>query len=119
MSGDYSRLSSRRWPIYAGTLLQQGRPLTDRDWNDLVTQLNRRDQAGTLDTSGQVLVSTPLPDAFKIEFASGDLVINRGRLYVDGLLADNRGTGDLQWDPMLTEQFGKDRVPYKKQKYFP
>src|SRR5713226_5866665 len=117
MSGDYSRLSTKQWlgdkhlPIYDGSLLQQGRPLTDRDWNELVAQLNRRTQAGTLDTSGQAVVSSAIPQGFDIaheslEDGTTDLMIRRGRIYVDGLLAENRGTGSLLWDPELAEQYG-------------
>ena len=52
MSGDYSRIAFDPWLDDLGVLLQQGRPLTDRDWNDQALQLNRRIQAGTLDTLG-------------------------------------------------------------------
>jgi hypothetical protein len=121
MSGDYSRLGSRRWPIYDGTLLQQGRPLTDRDWNDLVAQLNRRDQAAVLDGSGPLMRSVAAPGAFKVTFDATalDLEIAPGRIYVDGLLAENFGTGDLAWDSVLAEEHGLEPVAYKHQKWMP
>ena len=121
MSGDYSRLGSRRWPIYDGTLLQQGRPLTDRDWNDLVAQLNRRDQAAVLDGSGPLMRSVAAPGAFKVTFDTTalDLKIAPGRIYVDGLLAENFGTGDLAWDSVLAEEHGPEPVAYKHQKWMP
>src|SRR5712691_1210270 len=124
MSGDYSRLSTQQWlgdkplPIYDGSLLQQGRPLTDRDWNELVAQLNRRDQAGTLDAAGPVTVSKANPNAFMITRQGSDVKIQPGRIYVDGLLAENRGTGNLAWDPALAEQYGEP-VSYLDQPFLP
>src|ERR1700712_1182080 len=98
MSGDYSRIAFDPSQNYGGVRLQQGRPLTDRDWNDQSAAVNRRAQAGTLDTDGVVVVSGVTPDAFKI---MPGLLIGRGRMYVDGLLADNHGAGLQKWDATL------------------
>jgi hypothetical protein len=120
MSGDYSRWGFDPKRDYNGVLLMQGRPLTDRDWNDGTLQGNRRVQAGTLDAVGQTFVSTTHPDAFKIESdGSGGLRILRGRIYVDGLLADNHGTGAKKWDPALAELYGDAPTPYATQPYLP
>jgi hypothetical protein len=120
MSGDYSRFGFDPFRDYAGVLLQQGRPLTDRDWNDLVAQINRRLQAGTLDASGQMLVASTSPDAFSISIdAQFGLLISRGRIYVDGLLAENHGTGTKQWDAQLAELHGSESVPYSNQPFVP
>jgi len=120
MSGDYSRIDFDPKRDYTGVLLQQGRPLTDRDWNDLVAQHNRRIQAGTLDASSPLFVATTTADAFNIvSDGAGGFTIGRGRLYVDGLLAENHGTGALQWDAELAERYGKDAIPYTKQPYLP
>jgi hypothetical protein len=120
MSGDYSRIDFNPWHNYNGVLLQQGRPLTDSDWNDQVAGVNRRIQAGTLDTVGQTFVSKATPDAFKITSdGQGGLLIGRGRFYVDGLLAENHGTGATQWDVELAELFGTQPVAYTKQPYWP
>ena len=120
MSGDYSRIDYDPSRDYNGVLLQQGRPLTDRDWNDLVALLDRRIQAGALDASGQTFVSSATPDAFKITSdGQGGLLIGRGRLYVDGLLAENHGGGKSQWDVELAELYGADAIPYDKQPYLP
>jgi hypothetical protein len=120
MSGDYSRIDFNPWRNYNGVLLQQGRPLTDRDWNDQVAGVNRRIQAGTLDTVGQTFVSRATPDAFKITSdGQGGLLIGRGRLYVDGLLAENHGAGATQWDVELAELFRTQPVAYMKQPYWP
>ena len=50
MSYDYSRINHDPADDYLGVLLQQGRPLTDADWNALVAEISRRIHAGTLDT---------------------------------------------------------------------
>ncbi|WP_375411388.1 DUF6519 domain-containing protein [uncultured Bradyrhizobium sp.] len=116
MSGDYSRIAFDPSQNYGGVLLQQGRPLTDRDWNDQTAAVDRRAQAGTLDASGPVLVSGETPDAFKI---LPGLLIGRGRMYVDGLLADNHGTGLPKWDGRLAERFGADPIAFDKQPHLP
>jgi hypothetical protein len=116
MSGDYSRIAFDPSQNYGGVWLQQGRPLTDRDWNDQSAAVSRRAQAGTLDANGPVVVSGATPDAFKI---MPGLLIGRGRMYVDGLLADNHGTGLQKWDATLAELYGGDPVPYLKQPHLP
>jgi hypothetical protein len=120
MSGDYSRIDYKTSQNYHGVLLQQGRPLTDRDWNDLVAQTNRRLQTATLDTLGKTAISTVTDKAFEI---TGDnttgLMIAPGRMYVDGLLAENHGFQPLKWDPVLAELRGTKPVPFDHQLYMP
>src|SRR3974390_3708451 len=43
----------------------------------------------------------------------------RGRIYVDGLVAENHGTGRPVWDPALDEQYGVEAVSYAQQPYLP
>jgi hypothetical protein len=114
MSGDYSRIAFDPTRNYSGVLLQQGRVLTDSDWNEGVAAVNRRAQAGTLDTAGPVAVSVVTPDAFKI---LPGLAISPGRLYVDGLLADNRGADPAAWNTALAELYGTTAIAYVKQPY--
>ena len=60
------------------------------------------------------------PDAFALAFdANGNLTIGRGRIYVDGLLAENHGTAPLAWDSALAEQFGTKATRYDQQPYLP
>src|SRR5512143_1310083 len=119
MSGDYSRIGFDPLRDYARVLLQQGRPLTDADWNDLASQFARRVQAGAFDTFGGAdVVCTSTPDGFKLGFdGSGHLTIGRGRIYVDGLLADNHGKPPLAWDDALAEQYGTNPTRYDEQPY--
>lgn len=112
MSGDYSRITFDPWQDDLGVLLQQGRPLSDAEWNALALQLRRRIHAGTLDTVGPAVVPMQTPDAFELSFIAGGLGIGRGRIYVDGLLAENHGGGDTTWEPRLEEQVGTQVLSY-------
>jgi hypothetical protein len=120
MSGDYSRFGFVPSQDYNAVLLQQGRPLTDADWNSQAAAINRRIQAGTQDISAPVVVAATTPDAFEITIGGpGGLLIGRGRMYVDGLLAENHGAGAPVWDTELAELYGKDPVAYNQQPYLP
>ena len=47
------------------------------------------------------------------------MTIGRGRIYVDGLLAENHGKAPLEFDPVLAERRGTLPMPYNEQPYFP
>lgn len=127
MSGDYSRISFDPRQHDLGVLLQQGRPLSDADWNALVAQLRHRLHAGSLDTFGPAVVPMQTPDAFRITFSGGNLEIGRGRIYVDGMLVENHGTGAATWDPRLEQVLGSLPALYddpaagqpRQQPYYP
>jgi hypothetical protein len=118
MNGDFSR-----WPFepecdYRGVRLQQGRPLGDWDWNELVEETFRLAQATSLDTfGGAAVVPLNTQDAFKLTWSGPTLMIGRGRMYVDGLLVENHGTGADSWDAALAESAGADPTPYEQQPY--
>jgi hypothetical protein len=136
MSGDYSRVRFDPSLDLSGVLMQQGRVQLDSDWNEWVAVLERRLRAESVDTfgvqltpgiTGVAVVSPQTPDAFKIEAAGGNITIGRGRMYVDGLLAENHrystpendDYGAAEFDPVLAELRGKDPLPYDKQPYLP
>jgi hypothetical protein len=119
MSGDYSKWSFDARRDYAAVLMQQGRVHTDADWNEWAATLSRRLQAGTLDTVGAAAVPRTTPDGFRIEAAGGTFTIGRGRMYVDGLLAENHGGAPLAWDRRLAEEDGTAAVPYANQPWYP
>lgn len=123
MSGDYSRMAFDPWLDDSSVLLEQGRPLTDRDWNDQALQINRRIQAGALDTLGPAVVPMETPDGFELLLTNNTLTIGRGRAYVHGLLVENHGkapaNGTLDWDPRLAELFGAAPLDYTEQPYYP
>lgn len=128
MSGDYSRVRYDPRTDIAGVLMQQGRVQLDSDWNEWVAVLERRLRAETVDifgvhaapgVSGVAVVSPQTPDAFKIDATGGAITIGRGRMYVDGLLAENHGGGAGELDPLLAELRGQSALDYAQQPYFP
>ncbi|MEO6423679.1 MAG: DUF6519 domain-containing protein [Candidatus Nitrotoga sp.] len=128
MSGDYSRVRFDPRIDLSGVFMQQGRVQLDSDWNEWVAVLDRRLRAESVDTfgvhmtpgiTGVAVVSPQTPDAFKIEAASGNITIGRGRMYVDGLLAENHGGGAAEFDAVLAELRGKTALAYNLQPYFP
>jgi hypothetical protein len=119
MSGDYSRKTFDPLRDFSGVLMQQGRVQLDADWNELVGIISRRLRAETTDIIGRGTVPKETPDGFKIEISGGVLTIGRGRIYVDGLLAENHGQPPLEFDAVLGEERGTLPVPYDEQPYFP
>lgn len=119
MSFDCSRFTFNAWHDFLGVVMQQGRVQLDADWNEFVSQLMRRMQAGTLDTFGQPVVPRITPDGFRIDATGGALKIGVGRIYVDGLLAENHGSGVPKWDIALAEQTGSTALDYTAQPYYP
>ena len=119
MSFDASRFSFHPWNDYLGVVMQQGRVQLDSDWNEWVAELGRRLQAGTMDTVGRAVVPRTTPEGFQILAAGGALTIGVGRMYVDGLMAENHGTAPVQWDATLAEQVGGAPVPFLDQPYLP
>lgn len=92
MSGDYSSNSFDALRDFVGVFMQQGHATLDADWNELVAILERRLRAETVDIIGRAVVPLETPDGFRILLAAGPaLEIGRGRMYVDGLLAENHG----------------------------
>jgi hypothetical protein len=127
MSGDYSRQRFDPFKDFSGVLMQQGRVQLDADWNELVDIVIRRVQAGTADTIGTATVPRSTSGAFAIDLSTGTALIGPGRMYVDGLLAENHGTphesppGEFHFDfdRVLAEPVGRDPVAYDDQPYFP
>lgn len=129
MGADLSGMRFDARKDHSGVVLQQGRLLLDGDWNELVTILERRLRANVADLDGPgpqpgiqgtAAVSKVTPDAFKLTLSGGDLAIGRGRLYVDGFLAENHGIApDETFDPVLAESIGADTVTYASQPYLP
>jgi Family of unknown function (DUF6519) len=111
---DLSRIAFDPRKNYAGVVMEQGRVQLDSDWNEWLAELNRRLQAETLDLLGHAAYPSTTPGAFQITATSGPnaISIGCGRMYVDGLLAENHGdTADEQWDPALTELSGAPQPP--------
>ena len=119
MSFDCSRFSFQPWNDFFGVVMQQGRVQLDSDWNEWVAELSRRLQAGTMDTLGRAVVPRTTPEGFHILATGGQLSIGPGRIYVDGILAENHGATPLQWDPALAELEGTTALSFFAQPYLP
>ena len=124
MGADFSRIRSNPLLDFAGVELKQGGVVLDADFNELVAAVDRRIRAAASDIMGRSAVGSLTPDAFKIAAAGGSLTIGKGRLYVDGLLAENHGArsddpAGQVFDPMLGEPQYTDAVEYTAQPYFP
>ncbi|MQB00836.1 MAG: hypothetical protein GEU78_11180 [Actinobacteria bacterium] len=127
MSADISRMRFDPLRDHAGVVLQQGRLLLDADFNELGALLDRRFRAETTDLTslgpdpghaGAAWVPRQTPDAFRVTLSGGELSIGRGRMYVDGLLAENHGAPPYGFDPLLSERTGTTDTPYGQQPYW-
>jgi Family of unknown function (DUF6519) len=98
MKGDFSRVSFDRTRHARGVLMQQGRVQLDADWNELQAIQSHRVETETVDVIGPAGVPK-LDNGFQLSLTAPDqLTVGEGRMYVDGLLAENE-------DPVLvTEQ---------------
>ena len=124
MGADLSRIRIDPLLDFAGVQLQQGKVVLDADFNELVAVLDRRLRAAASDILGRSTVSSTTPDAFRITAIAGGLAIGKGRLYVDGLLAENHGAASTDpakklFDPLLAEPAFADPVAYTAQPYLP
>jgi hypothetical protein len=112
MSFDISRFTFDPRCDFFGVVMQQGRVQLDADWNEQVTLVARRIQAGTLNIIGRAVVPSTTPNAFKINVSAGTITIGTGRIYVDGLLVENRAlAAQARWDPALAELSGAPVTP--------
>lgn len=119
MSADLSRIRLNPLLDWAGVDLKQGGVLLDADANELVAVVDRRLRALASDVLGRGTVSQTTPNAFQLTLVAGMLAIGRGRLYVDGLLAECHGAGTANWDTLLAENTGAEPVLYNAQPYLP
>jgi len=134
MSYDLSRITFNPLDDYVGVVMQQGRVQLDADWNAMVAQFGRRMRAQTLDTFGPAVVPRETPDGFLISGPANAIEIGPGRIYIDGILAENH-TEVLKWDARLAEISGTAKLsgteldaaptgpagttPYNAQPYYP
>src|SRR3954468_6638042 len=128
MGSDVSRVRFDPLRDYAGVVLQQGRLPLDGDFNELVALLDRRLRAETSDLTsfgpdpnhaGVAWVPRQTPDGFRVTLTGGALSIGRGRMYVDGLPAENHGIELDAFDTLLREVTGNGDTPYLQQPYWP
>src|SRR6185295_4229604 len=117
MGADFSRVRLDPLLDFAGLELKQGAVLLDGDANELVAILDRRLRALAADTLGRATVASTTPEAFRIVPGGGAFTIGPGRLYVDGLLAENHGARSddatkRRFDDLLGEPAFVDPIAY-------
>ncbi len=122
MGTDFSRVRLNPLLDYAGVELKQGGLLLDADANEMADILDRRLRALASDVLGRATVSATMPDAFKIAVSGASLSIAKGRLYVDGLLAENHGAraddpSQRMFDDLMAEPQFTNAVDYMAQPY--
>jgi Family of unknown function (DUF6519) len=116
MSGDYSRKRFNPENHFQGVLRQQGRVDLDADWNEYVDMQDRRWRAETIDAIGRCGVPPETSDGFKIQILGNQFTICQGRIYVDGMLAENHGA-ELQFNDTLEENYGTAPILVTEQPY--
>jgi hypothetical protein len=143
MGADTSRTRFDPARDFAGIVLQQGRVFLDADLNEWGAIVDRRLRAETVDLTsfgpqpghaGSSWVPRHTPEGFRITAAAGELTIGRGRMYVDGILAENHGrrVADMTpaertsagvdhdgFDGLLEEIVGPGPITYANQPYWP
>jgi hypothetical protein len=119
VAADFSKVRFNPYLNHAGVELQQGRVLLDADANELVAVFDRRLRALAGDVLGRATVGASTPDAFRLSVISGALAIGRGRLYVDGLLAENHGSGSAIFDPLMAGPAGSAPTLLRNQPWLP
>ncbi|MEA2560682.1 MAG: hypothetical protein QOH06_2186 [Acidobacteriota bacterium] len=106
MSGDYSRFTFKPGKRFSGVLMQQGRVQLDADWNEEIAILKRRWEIQATDTFGYAAVpKKTTPNGFKV-LTPNPLTIEKGRMYVDGLLAER-----FDKDPHHSDLFLSSPIP--------
>ena len=118
MTADFSRIRMNPLAALAGVELQQGRVLLDADFNEQVAVVDRRLRALASDVLGRATVSQTTTDAFHLTPAGAGFTIGRGRMYVDGLLAENFGralAAERIFDPLLSETVYSQDPSYAEQ----
>ena len=106
MGADLSRIRFNPLLDFAGVELKQGGVLLDADFNELVAIIDRRLRAAASDILGRSTVSRPRRTRSRSPLLGGALQIGKGRLYVDGLLAENHsGLRTDAPDPLVDPLF--------------
>src|SRR5580692_3443393 len=93
MKGDFSRIRFNPAKQYTAVLEQQGRVALDADSNEQQAIDGYLRDTTNIDVIGRF--GGPIDDAgFGIEVAGNQILIGRGRYYVDGILVENNSVVD-------------------------
>jgi Family of unknown function (DUF6519)/Right handed beta helix region len=121
MPPDISRFRFDPLRDFAAVELKQGAVVLDADTNEFARILLRQQAALASDVLGRATVSQTTPDAFRLRVIGNSLTIGIGRLYVDGLLAENHGRekSGVAFDDLLSEPVFTEATPLEEQPYPP
>ena len=101
MRGDFSRYTFDPKKRYSGVWMQQGRVQLDADWNEQQSINLHRSLTEAKDTVG-ICGAPSLNPGFQIRLGEdGDLLIGKGRYYVDGMICENDAEVKYQLQPDL------------------
>ena len=110
---------------HSDLLIAQGKLTLDSEQNEAADARDRRWRVETMDLVGRAGYPAALPESFQITLgAGGGLEIGPGRMYVDGLLAENHGLsaddgGTVAFDAAHAELRSSTPVPFDQQPYLP
>lgn len=119
MRGDYSRERFHPDQHFSSVRQQQGRVALDAEWNEYTAIQDRRWRAESQDVIGLCGVPETPADSFAVLESGGELLLGAGRIYVDGLLAENHGAAPFLFAPTLEESYGSAPLPLNAQPYWP
>ncbi|WP_170162108.1 DUF6519 domain-containing protein [Paracoccus siganidrum] len=106
-------------------LIAQGKLTLDSEQNAAAEARDRRWRVQTMDMIGRAGYPAGLPESFRITLGGGgEVLIGVGRMYVDGLLAENHGLtaaqgGTVGFDAAHAELRSSTAVPFDQQPYLP
>jgi len=88
MKGDFTRSTVDLKKHYSSVRMQQGRVQLDADWNEQTEIELHHSRTTNFDVIGTC--GAPIHDAgFAVSAETGELLIGKGRYYVDGILCEN------------------------------
>jgi hypothetical protein len=118
LKGDFSKIrrakKQEREKNYKKVLLQQGRVLTDADWNEQVDIQDSYETTALKDIIGKNGIPLEEKDSFKITPTKGGntFAIGKGRMYVDGKLIENfRKVGNYTFSSGEEKLVGQPYLP--------
>ncbi len=101
MKGDFSRYTFDPSKRYSGVWMQQGRVQLDADWNEQQAINQHRCETEAQDVVGRCGAPSSY-SGFQINVdGDGDLLIGKGRYYVDGMICENDADVKYQIQPDL------------------